>query len=125
MALRIGELYMEAKQYEQALEQYQSILQVRDWRGPAWAEACYKIGQCFEARTETLKAHGYYERTYLSYRQFPTWAGKALYADGKLLESINELESAKNVYLEYMALPNAESLSNFNEVKRRYDSLNV
>ena len=125
LALRIGELLTEAKQYDLALEQYQSILQVRDWRGPAWAEACYKIGQCFEARKESLKAHGYYERTYLSYRQFPDWAGMALYADGKLLEAMNEPESAKSVYQEFMALPNAESLRNFKEVKRRYESLNI
>ncbi|MDG1241018.1 MAG: tetratricopeptide repeat protein [Opitutae bacterium] len=125
MALRIGKLFMEANDYDQALDQYQSILQIRDWRGTAWAQACFMIGQCFEARNETLKAHGYYERTYLSYRQFPEWAGQALYADGMLLESMQELESARSVYLEFMALPNAETLSNYNEVKRRYNALNV
>jgi TolA-binding protein len=123
IALRIAEIYREDKDYTSALEQYQSILQVRDWRGAVWAETCYLIGEIFESQNEPLKAHGYYERTYLSYSQFPEWAGKALYADGKLLEEMNEMDSARSVYREYMALPKAETLENYEEVKRRYDTI--
>ena len=124
-ALRIGDLYMESGEIKAALEQYQSILQVREWRGVAWAEACFKIGQCFAQQNEPLKAHGYYERTYLSYLQFPEWAGRALYEDGKLLEEMNEIDSARSVYREYMNLPNAENLTNYDEVKRRHEAIDV
>ena len=114
---------METKQYPEALKRYLEILQVRDWRGSAWAEACYQIGRCYEYTGETLKAHGFYERTYLSYRQFPEWAGKAYYRDGLLLEQMNELESAKSVYEAYLKLTNAEALVDFEAVRTRYETL--
>jgi len=125
VALRIGRLYQEAGDYTNALAQYQYILKVRDWRGVIWAETCFRVGQCFAKQNEILKAHGYYERTYLSYRQFPEWAAKALYEDGKLLEQMNEIQSARSVYNDYLSLPNAEVFTNFDEVKRRYEALKI
>lgn len=122
-ALRTAELFLEAKQPEKALERYLEMLQIRDWRGKTWAEACFQIGQCYEATGETLKAHGFYERTYLSYRQFPKWAGKAYYYDGLLLEKMEEIESAKKVYDAYLQLPDADQLDEYKEVRKRHETL--
>jgi TolA-binding protein len=123
ITLHAAALCLEAKQNEQALERYLSVLQVRSWRGKAWAEACYQIGQCYEASGETLKAHGFYERTYLTYRQFPKWAGKAYYHDGLLLEEMNEVADAKKVYEAYLKLPDAEKLDEYKEVRKRHETL--
>ena len=123
VALRTASLFVESKQYPEALDRYLGVLQVRDWRGAAWAEACYQIGRCYEHTGETLKAHGFYERTYLSYRQFPEWAGKAYYRDGLLLEQMNETESAKSVYEAYLELTNAESLADYEAVRTRHETL--
>lgn len=122
-ALRAAKLFLEAKQPAKALERYLEILQIRDWRGKTWAEACFQIGLCYEATDETLKAHGFYERTYLSYRQFPEWAGKAYYRDGLLLEAMNEKESAKKVYDAYLQLPDAQNLAEYKEVRKRHETL--
>lgn len=122
-ALRTAELYLESKQPAKALERYLEILQIRDWRGKTWAEACFQIGLCYEATNETLKAHGFYERTYLSYRQFPKWAGKAYYRDGLLLEEMKEIESAKKVYDAFLQLPDAENLDEYKEVRKRNETL--
>lgn len=122
-ALRTAELLLESNQPKQALERYLEILQIRDWRGKAWAEACYQIGLCYEATGETLKAHGFYERTYLSYRQYPKWAGKAYYRDGLLLEKMKETASAKKVYDAYLQLPDAETLDEYKEVRKRHETL--
>jgi TolA-binding protein len=123
IALRSAGILLESKRTEDALARYLEILQIRDWRGTAWAEACYKIGRCYEATDDTLKAHGFYERTYLSYRQFPEWAGKAYYRDGILLENMNEAESAKAVYAAYLELPNAQQLDDYNDVLKRHAKL--
>lgn len=123
VSLRTAKLFMESKQYAEALERYLAILQVRDWRGAAWAEACYQIGRSYEHTNETLKAHGFYERTYLSYRQFPEWAGKAYYRDGLILEEMAENESAKSVYEKYLQLPDAETLADYEAVRKRHEKL--
>ena len=70
------------------------ILKVRDWRGVAWAEACFKIGRCFEQSDEPMKAHGFFERTYLGYPQFTEWKNKAVLADATLLERVGETNAA-------------------------------
>lgn len=123
VSLRTAKLFMESKQYAEALKRYLAILQVRDWRGAAWAESCYQIGRCYEYTSETLKAHGFYERTYLSYRQFPEWAGKAYYRDGLILEGMAENESAKSVYEKYLQLPDAETLADYEAVRKRHEKL--
>ncbi|MEN8663036.1 MAG: hypothetical protein ABF330_11155, partial [Lentimonas sp.] len=64
-----------------------------------------------------------YERTYLSYRQFPKWAGKAYYRDGLLLEEMKEIESAKKVYDAFLQLPDAENLDEYKEVHKRNETL--
>ncbi|WP_217175589.1 tetratricopeptide repeat protein [Coraliomargarita akajimensis] len=123
VTLRAATLTAQLNDYPKAIERYLSVLQVRDWRGEAWAEACFRIATCYEATGDTLKAHGFYERTYLSYRQFQQWAGKAYYNDGRLLEGMKETESAKAVYKAYMALPNAAQLPDIDDVRERYETL--
>lgn len=123
ITLRAARLKYELEEYNEALERYLEVLQIRDWRGEAWAEACYQIGRCYEATGEDLKAHGFYERTYISYRQFQEWAGKAYYRDGLLLEQMNEQENAKSVYEAYLNLPNAKELADYDAVKKRHETL--
>ena len=123
ITLRAARLKYELKEYGDALERYLEVLQIRDWRGAPWAEACYQIGQCYEATGEDLKAHGFYERTYISYRQFEEWAGQAYYQDGLLLEEMEEQENAKSVYEAYLNLPNAKELADYDAVKKRHETL--
>jgi len=123
ITLWAARLKYESGDYADALERYLEILQIRDWRGEPWAEACYQIGRCYEATGEPLKAHGFYERTYLTYKQFPEWAGKAYYRDGLLLEEMNKTENAKSVYEAFLNLPNAQELADYNAVKKRHETL--
>lgn len=120
-AVRAADILFESEDVQGALDRYLAILNVRDWRGEVWAEACLKIGRCFEKMGEPMKAHGFYERTYLSYRTYPKWTAKALYFDALLLESMNEAESARNLYGEYLELPRAEELTHYEQVKRLYN----
>jgi len=122
-AIRAGDLCFAAGEYDKALERYLYVLQVRDWRGKAWAQACLQIGECYEKTGEMMKAHGFYERTYLTYRQFAEWTARALYNDALLLEGLNEIQSAKNLYSQYLELPEVNSFPNHDEVKKRLKSL--
>ncbi|MGF1450768.1 MAG: tol-pal system YbgF family protein [Opitutales bacterium] len=121
--LTIADVFRENGRLEEALDRYLAILQVRDWRGLVWAETCLRIGKTFELMGELGKAHGYYERTYISYPQFPSIAGAALAADGRVLEAMDETDSARRVYAEFLALPQASQHPEYQRVRERYYDL--
>ena len=102
--LRSADICLENDQVEEALNRYLHILKVRDWRGIAWAEACFKIGRCFEQSNEPMKAHGFFERTYLGYPQFAEWKNKAILADASLLERVGESLAAQSLRESYSEL---------------------
>ncbi|MFT4900904.1 MAG: TolA-binding protein [Lentimonas sp.] len=123
-ALLTANLLFENQRFTPARERYLKILNVRDWRGEAWAEASVRIGQCYEAEGEYLKAHGFYERGYLAYSQYPQWAGRAYYLDGLLLmDVLNEAVSAREVFARFLQMSAASAHPDYESVKKQYEAL--
>lgn len=102
--MRSADICFQNNQIEDAINRYLHILKVRDWRGIAWAEACFKIARCFEQSNEPMKAHGFFERTYLGYPQFLEWKNKAVLADASLLERVGESSAAQSLRASYSEL---------------------
>ncbi len=112
-----------ARRYEDAIDAYSLIINQRDWRGPLWAEATFKIGLCFLDLQQTGKAQGFFERTYLAYAGYPEWSAQAVLESGDLLEKKGETESARNTYQFFLDLPRANESPLFEQIRQRAQSL--
>ena len=113
----------QARRYDEAIEAYTMVLNQRDWRGPIWAEATYKIGVCFLKQDEPGKAQGFFERTYLAYGGYPKWAGEAAVASAQLLEAQGDPTSARRTYETFLELPGAEQSPHYDAVRQRVQNL--
>ncbi|MGA0333974.1 MAG: tetratricopeptide repeat protein, partial [Kiritimatiellia bacterium] len=97
-------LYLQEK-YEEAARTYEEIVLVREWRGPLWPEALYKIGLCLLQRGEPEKAFAYFQRVYVLYARHSEWAAKAYLESGKCLETLQRQTEAAQTYTEMLANP--------------------
>ena len=122
-AMLRGDALRQAGRYVEAVEAYIMILNQRDWRGPVWAEATYKVGVCFLKQDEPGKAQGFFERTYLAYGGYPVWAAEAAVASAKLLEAQGDDESARRTYGTFLELPDAEESPHYDVVRQRVQNL--
>lgn len=93
--LRQGELLSQLGKGDEAREKYQYILRVPDWRGVAHARALLQIGAAYMAEEAHEQAHGFFERTFLGYSNFPEVAAQAYLADAEALLRLNDPQGAK------------------------------
>ena len=74
--LLLGELYMEQRDFKEAEQCYKDVLGYKEWK-QHWAQALFGCGQLEETRKQWIKACAYYERIYLMYGYYRSWAAKA------------------------------------------------
>jgi len=108
----LGELYLQRKQYEEADQCYKDVLGYSDWK-TEWAAALYGRGQVAEEQKQWVKASAYYERIYLMYGHYQSWASKAYvrrafclnkaYMKAKAIETLQAMLGSG----EFEALPEA------------------
>ncbi len=122
-AIARGDALCEANRYQEAITAYSLVLNQRNWRGEIWAEATYKIGHCFVLNQDYAKAQGLFERTYLGFSGYLNWAGQAALASGKLLEDLEDKESAQRTYSFFINLPHAKDSPHYEEVLLRIATL--
>lgn len=103
--LLLGRMYMEQKRFEDADRCFESILGVREWRGPLWPEALYGRGECARQRRQYDKAAAYYERIYLLYAHYRAWTAKAYLRRAECLVRLREPDKAREVVAEMLANP--------------------
>lgn len=121
--LRQGDVLLEAGRYDQAVEKYETILKTRSWRGPAWAEAQYKIGVCHFTQGLFSEAHAYFERTFLAFAQYREWAAKAYLKDAETLLRMGAREDARNTLQEILDTPGFEDLEVYADIKQLHQSI--
>jgi tetratricopeptide (TPR) repeat protein len=108
-----------AERFEEAVAAYALVLNQREWRGEAWAEATFKIGDCFAQMEDLPKAQGFYERTYLAFASYPDWSGRAVLASAELLEAMGDPESAQRTYQYFLDLPAAQASPYYDAIRRK------
>lgn len=101
--LRQGDLERERGAYDAAIEAYRAVLQVRQWRGPAWAEANFKIGLTQFEQGDFEAAFGFCQRVYVLYPGVEAWAAEAYLVSGMALEKMNRSRDAVETYRELLA----------------------
>ena len=101
--LRQGDLERKRGAYDAAIEAYRAVLQVRQWRGPAWAEANFKIGLTQFEQGDFAAAFGFCQRVYVLYPGVEEWAAEAYLISGMALEKMNRSLDAAETYRELLA----------------------
>lgn len=101
--LREGDRLRDLGRYEAAIAAYRIVLQTRQWRGAAWAEANYKIGRAHFDAGELKEAFGFFQRVYVLYSGMAEWAAPAYLQSGLALEALGRLEDAAATYRELLS----------------------
>ncbi|MEM7790739.1 MAG: tetratricopeptide repeat protein, partial [Verrucomicrobiota bacterium] len=122
--LRQGELLTKLGKTDAARKRYQYILKVPDWRGVAHARALLQTGDAYVADKAYDKAHGFYERTFLTYPQFGEWSARAYLADAKVLLKLGSKEDAVTTLQEAVdRLAEAAPVEVFEEIQTKLRDL--
>lgn len=122
-AMAMGDVLFEAARYDEAAERYQDILKARAWRGEAWAEAQFMIGECHFREEKWGEAHGYFERTFVAFGQYPEWAAKAYLRDAECLVRMGARDDAKRTLQEALDNPGYAETAVIAEIRTLHQSL--
>lgn len=76
------------------------VFNVTGWRGESYAEAAYLLGLNAETASEFLKAHGWYQRTYVQYKGYDNgyWAAESYLGSARCLKKLGLQNDAHNTY---------------------------
>jgi len=99
---RLADVYRLRKEYAKAIETYNTILGTREWRGELWPESLYWIGICHLEQGKTEEAFAYFQRLYVLYEGFPTWAAKGYLKSAECLQRLNRQAEAIKTYQEML-----------------------
>jgi len=95
-----GRLEMMTGDMETARETFRSILGVRFWRGEAYAEATYCLGELTEKEGDLKKAFAWYQRTYFLYKGHAGgyWAAEGYLSSARCLQKLGLDGDMRNTY---------------------------
>lgn len=99
----LGDIYRRQSKYAQADECYKAVLAVREWRGPRWPAALYGRGECSRLQRNYEQASAYFERIYLLYSSYRTWAAQAYLARAQCLAALSQYDKAAETLKEMLA----------------------
>jgi TolA-binding protein len=117
---RIGDVLREQKNYSEAVLAYQTVLSVRDWRGPLWPESLYWIGECHRQQGQYEEAFAHFQRIYVLYEHYAPWMAKGYIAAAECMEKLNRKQDAVRHYREMLERP---ELKDTDEVKTAAEAL--
>jgi TolA-binding protein len=117
---RLGDVHRELKQYDLAIAAYQTVLGVKEWRGPLWPESLYGIGLCHLDRGQVAEAFAYFQRLYVLYDGYPEWVARAYLKSGECLEKLARHAEATKTYREMLG---KETLAGRPELAAARDAL--
>jgi len=123
--LRQADILVKKSDIEQAVKVYQTVIHRRDWRGVINAEAQYKIGLAHMESGDYLKAHGFFQRTYVAYPHFRKWAALSYLNSGLCLEKLGKISETRATYKEFLATPGMEEYEAvlYRQIKSRLNTL--
>ena len=95
-----GRLEMMTGNLKTARETFRAILGVRFWRGEAYAEATYYLGELEEKEGDLKTAFAWYQRTYFLYKGHAGgyWAAEGYLASARCLQALGRDGDMRNTY---------------------------
>ena len=108
---------------KEAIKCYETILKSPAWRGEAYAEALFKLGQIAMHNKKTNDALMYFDRCYLGYANCYNWTGKAVLASAQLLVATGENKKAKEICSEFIENKLNEASPDYAEIKQYFNIL--
>lgn len=87
--------------FEDAKKDLMYIFNIPEWRGDAYAEATYRLGEAEEVVNKDLRnAFGWYQRTYFQYKGLAKgyWAAEGYLASARCLEGLGRTNDVRNTY---------------------------
>lgn len=118
----LGALYTDRSDFQKADECYSDVLGVKEWR-PMWAEALYGRGFCAMQDRQYMKACAYFERIYLMYSGYRTWAAKAYLRRAECLSRLGDKAKARETLQAMIDDPNCADLPELDEAKAQIEKL--
>ncbi len=118
----LGGLYTERGDFKKADEAYTDVLGVKEWR-PMWAEALYGRGFCAMQDRQYMKACAYFERVYLMYSGYRSWAARAYLRRAECLTRMGDNGKARETLEAMVADPACEDLPELEEGKRMLERM--
>jgi TolA-binding protein len=101
---------------------FRDVLSTREWRGEAYAQSLYSLGEIMQQRGDLAKAIGSYQQVYVGYGRYLPWVAKAYLKSGECFEKLGKAQEAVNTYREMI---HNTSLSAFPEYKEAQQHLNA
>ena len=102
---RLGDMSRDRGDYAAAIEAYNTVLQVKEWRGPLWPECLYNIGACHLAQKKPQEAFAFFQRVYVLYQAYDVWTARAYLRSGECLEQLGKRDEAVRTYREMLDKP--------------------
>lgn len=95
-----GQVLSRMGRHDEAVKELKAVFNVVGWRGATYAEAAYRLAQAHEAAGSLLKAHGWYQRTYVQYKGYNQgrWAADAYLGSARCLQNLGRTDDARNTY---------------------------
>ena len=117
-AIKGADAYAKLGKRKEAYNKYEYILKVPSYRGEAYAEVLYKLGEIERINGNVDKALMWYDRCYLGFANCYNWKGKAVLATLKLLVSKNRNAEAKPICDEFLNDKNNKASPDYEDVKQ-------
>ena len=121
--LKRTDILMKLGKRNQAIKCYETVLKSPAWRGEAYAEALYKLGQIAMHNKKTNEALMYFDRCYLGYANCYNWTGKAVLSAAQLLVANGENKKAKELCAEFIENKLNEASPDYAEIKQYFNIL--
>ena len=95
-----GDIHLQQGQLDEARKDLLAVLNVIGWRGAAYAEATYRLGQVEDAAGDPRQAFGWYQRAYFQYKGYAEgyWAAEGYLASANCLKKMGLTNDVRNTY---------------------------
>jgi tetratricopeptide (TPR) repeat protein len=120
---RVADVHRIQGRPEEAIENYNMLFGVREWRGALTAEAVYRIGQCYFDQGNYEKAFAFFQRGYVLYEGYPAWAAKAYLGSADCLEQLGKTDQATATLREMLAQDPYAGLPEREQAQTKLDRL--
>lgn len=121
--LLAGEALLHLERPDEAAEQFEEILRLRNLRGRPHATALMGLARAMQQKDEPEKAIAYYQRVYTVHRAQPDLVAEAYWTSAILFEELGDPVSARRSLEEMLLLPELTDFPQTTEARERLESL--